>query len=417
MNGWIEKSLGDLFDFSGGLSASRAQLSDKGYPYLHYGDIHASIRPYIDVCNDSSIPRLDIDINKVSNKSLLDDGDVVFVDASEDDEGASRHVVVRNEGKIPFISGLHTIVAKAKTDDLDERFREFCFQTTAVKSQFKFYAVGTKVTGVSKSTIGKIMICFPKSKTEQRAIAAALSDADEYIAMLEKLIAKKRAVKQGAMQELLTGKRRLPGFEGEWMEKKVIELAKIFGRIGFRGYTKQDIVKEKQGAISLSPSNIENGKVNFYNSTYISWEKYKESPEIILQVGDVVLVKTGSTFGKTAYIDFLPWEATINPQMVVFKEITTDSRFFGYLLAFDEFQKQINDTIVGGAIPTLSQAQVYKFILKIPPTVAEQAAIATVLSDMDAEIDVLTAKLEKARRIKQGMMSELLSGRIRLIKE
>lgn len=292
----------------------------------------------------------------------------------------------------------------------------FYFFSANFLSEVEKYTAKSSVDSVRRNMIAEMKIPLPPLP-EQHAIAAALSDADAYIAVLERLIVKKRSVKQGAMQEMLTGKRRLPGFEDEWVEKKVVELARIFGRIGFRGYTKQDIVKEKQGAISLSPSNIENGRVNFCNSTYISWEKYKESPEIMLQVGDVVLVKTGSTFGKTAYIEFLPWESTLNPQIVVFKEITADNRFFGYLLAFDEFQKLINNTIVGGAIPTLSQAQVYKFILKIPPTTAEQAAIAAILSDMDAEIDALTAKLNKLRNIKQGMMSELLTGHIRLTEQ
>jgi len=212
---WVEKSLDDLFDFFGGLSASRADLSSKGYPYLHYGDIHGSTKTFIDVCVDGSIPRLDVDLNKVSNTSLLNDGDVVFVDASEDNEGASRHIVVRNYARKPFISGLHTIVAKAKTNELYNRFREFCFQTAAVKSQFKYYAVGTKVTGVSKTTIGKVILSFPQSKSEQTAIAAILSDMDAEIDALTAKLNKLRNIKQGMMSELLTGHIRLIEQEAE----------------------------------------------------------------------------------------------------------------------------------------------------------------------------------------------------------
>lgn len=164
VKGWTKKPIGELFDISGGLSASRAQLSDKGFPYLHYGDIHGSTRTFVDVIADDSIPRLNIPLKKVSKVSFLEDGDVVFVDASEDDEGASRHIVVRNLNSTPFISGLHTIVAKAKTDELVNQFKEFCFQTADVKAQFKFYSSGTKVVGVNKSNIKDITICFPTSK-------------------------------------------------------------------------------------------------------------------------------------------------------------------------------------------------------------------------------------------------------------
>lgn len=112
---WIEKAFGELFDFSGGFSASREDLSLEGYCYLHYGDIHGSKRQYIDMLKDfSQIPKIQIDIKRISSKSLLKNGDVVFVDASEDDSGVSKHIVVRNEKDIPFISGLHTIVAKQK---------------------------------------------------------------------------------------------------------------------------------------------------------------------------------------------------------------------------------------------------------------------------------------------------------------
>ena len=206
---WGRKALDELFTFSGGLSASREQLSEKGYCYLHYGDIHGSTKTYVDVRSEyQDIPKLDIPIKRVSTASLLEDGDVVFVDASEDDEGASRHVVIVNTEGIPFISGLHTIVAKDKGNDLAHQYRRYCFQTTAVKAQFRYYAVGTKVTGISKTNIAKIVLPVP-SLPEQSAIAAVLSDMDAEIAELERNVAKTRLIKQGMMQELLTGKIRI----------------------------------------------------------------------------------------------------------------------------------------------------------------------------------------------------------------
>ena len=159
---WQTAGLGTLFEFSGGLSASREQLSSSGHCYLHYGDIHLSTKPYVDVCAEGDqIPRLDVDLREVGQASLLKDGDVVFVDASEDDEGASKHIVVENAENLPYISGLHTIVAKSRGDHLDKLFKRYCFQSRRVKDQFKFYAVGTKVSGISKSNIAKIELTFP----------------------------------------------------------------------------------------------------------------------------------------------------------------------------------------------------------------------------------------------------------------
>ena len=206
---WHVRIFGDLFNFSGGYSASRDELSSEGHCYLHYGDIHGTTKTTIDTAADyPDIPKLNISLKKLASKSLLEDGDVVFVDASEDDEGTSRHVVVVNKGKKPFISGLHTIVAKSKTDELAHEYRRYCFQTAAIRQQFLFYAVGTKVSGISKTNIAKLKMPVPPVP-EQTAIAEVLMDIDAELAALEQRREKTRALKQAMMQELLTGKTRL----------------------------------------------------------------------------------------------------------------------------------------------------------------------------------------------------------------
>lgn len=208
--GWEVKQLGDLFKFSGGYAASRDQLSTEGYCYLHYGDIHGALKTTIDTSADyQDIPKLDIPLKKVSPDSLLADGDIVFVDASEDDEGTSKHVVVVNPDCLPFIAGLHTIVAKPRTNELAYEYRRYCFQTAAIRQQFMFYAVGTKVSGISKTNIAKLRLPVP-SFSEQIAIAAILSDMDTELAALDARLTKTRALKQAMMSELLTGKTRLP---------------------------------------------------------------------------------------------------------------------------------------------------------------------------------------------------------------
>ncbi len=206
---WPIRSLGELFSFGGGYTASRDQLGEQGYSYLHYGDIHTSGKSFINVeAEYQGIPKLDVALKKVSPVSLLKDGDVVFVDASEDDEGTSKHVAIYNANNRPFISGLHTIVAKSKTDELVHEYRRHCFHTPAVKNQFRFFSVGTKVSGISKTNIAKITMPVP-SAAEQNAIAAILFDMDAELAALEARIVKARQLKKGMMQELLTGRTRL----------------------------------------------------------------------------------------------------------------------------------------------------------------------------------------------------------------
>ncbi len=129
---------------------------------------------------------------------------MVFVDASEDDAGTNKHVVIVNKDKTPYIAGLHTIVAKSKTGELIYEYQRYCFQTTAIQAQFLFYSVGSKVSGISKTNIGKLTLPIPPVP-EQTAIATVLSE----IAALEQRRDKTRALKQGMMQELLTGRIRL----------------------------------------------------------------------------------------------------------------------------------------------------------------------------------------------------------------
>ena len=206
---WQIKTFAELFHFSGGYSASRDQLSTAGFCYLHYGDIHTSNKSFVDVRAEfQDIPKLNVALKRVAPTSLLEDGDVVFVDASEDDDGASRHVVVINPDSIPLIAGLHTIVAKPKTDELSHAYRRHCFQTSDIKRQILFYAVGTKVTGISKTNIAKLKMPVP-SVREQAAIAEVLADMDAELATLEQRRSKTRALKQAMMQELLTGRIRL----------------------------------------------------------------------------------------------------------------------------------------------------------------------------------------------------------------
>jgi type I restriction enzyme S subunit len=206
---WEVLAFGDLFNFSGGFPASRSQLSSNGYCYLHYGDIHGSKRSYMDVrAQYHDIPKLDVSLKKIHPASLLEEGDVVFVDASEDDEGASKHVVIENLDGIPFISGLHTIVAKSKRPKLLNIYRRYCFQSAEIRDQFRFFVVGTKVSGISKSNIANIVLQVP-TPPEQSAIATVLSVMDAEIDALEAKLAKVSNLKQGMMQELLTGRIRL----------------------------------------------------------------------------------------------------------------------------------------------------------------------------------------------------------------
>lgn len=204
---------------------------------------------------------------------------------------------------------------------------------------------------------------------------------------------------------------RFPEFEneGEWNETILGSVVEMKGRIGYRGYTTEDIVDKGKGAITLSPSNFrENGQLNFDKCTYISWTKYLESPEIQLEEGQTVLVKTASV-GKTAYVDKLPEKATVNPQIVVLKPKTIHNRFLSFTVLHQNTQTQIRNNVGAGAIPNISQEIISKIRILIPPDSErkEQQHIASCLSSLDEVISAHSQKLDLLKDHKKGLIQNL----------
>ncbi|MGL5935318.1 MAG: restriction endonuclease subunit S, partial [Cetobacterium sp.] len=209
-------------------------------------------------------------------------------------------------------------------------------------------------------------------------------------------------------------KLRFPEFSGEWEEKKLGEICKINGRIGFRGYTVKDLVTKDEGALSISPSNINEHifKIKQEN-TYISLFKYEESPEIKIYNNDIVFVKTGSTVGKVALIKNLNIKATLNPQLVVLKNLLVNNLFLYSILISKHIQNQVIGSSGGGVVPTLTQKDMAKYSLNITLNKKEQEKIASFLSEVDTKIEKLEKKKELLSQYKKGMMQKLFSQKLR----
>lgn len=193
-----------------------------------------------------------------------------------------------------------------------------------------------------------------------------------------------------------------------WEVCKLKHYSQVFGRIGFRGYNQTDLVNEGEGAITLSPSNMQNGILNYDKCSYLSWKKYYESPEIMIYNDDVLFVKTGSTYGKISYVADLPMEATINPQIVVFKNIKGNNKYLYYLLSNDIVQMQVSLTVGGSTIPTLSQESILNYIVPLAPKV-EQTAIATYLDTHCAKIDNLISIQQKRIALLQELKQSVIT--------
>ena len=198
---------GELFDFYGGLGKSREELGDQGVCYLHYGDMHTNTFNKVTYEQYSRLPRYDIALNG-NETFLMQDGDIAFLDASEDLEGTSRAVLIDNVDNKPFIAGLHTILAKEKQSVFSKYYKQYITISQDVKKQFQKLAVGFKVYGLNRESIKKIKISYPKSDrksdSEQSRIAEILMQWDKAIELQEKYIKQLEFRKKAIMQRLLT---------------------------------------------------------------------------------------------------------------------------------------------------------------------------------------------------------------------
>lgn len=185
----------------------------------------------------------------------------------------------------------------------------------------------------------------------------------------------------------------------EWKEVRLCDVCEIYGRIGFRGYTTNDLVDTpKEGAISLSPKNIINGELNLEQCTYIKWDKYYESPEIMINPNEIVITKTGSSVGRTTFVRRVVHPMTLNPQLVVLKNISENAEFLSYYIKSALFQSVLKSIVVGSAIPTLSQKNLANLMINVPKEFEDQRRIASILSSLDRKIELnnkINADLEE----------------------
>ncbi len=278
---------------------------------------------------------------------------------------------------------------------------------------------GSTIARLYNGIICNTHIAFPDVE-EQKQIATVLSEIDELISLTEKQISKKKAIKQGAMQELLTGKRRLPGFSGEW---EIFVFGDLFDFIPNNAFTRAQL------SDSGKVKNIHYGDILTKFGAYISANS-NEIPYIgkeidlsrfaekcYLQSGDVIISDTAEdeTVGKALEVINVECPVLAGQHTLLSRpKVNFAEKFLGYYLNATCYHDQLLPFIVGTKVSSVSKASIAQTRLVVPKY-EEQQAISCVLSDMDDEITELEQKLEKYRQIKQGMMQQLLTGKIRLI--
>ena len=374
----------------------------RGAKMINVGDLYTKVP-----INEESLELFDATENEIS-VFRVENGDLFFTRSSVVPSGIAHCNIFFALHSEPVVFDSHVIRYRPDPKKVSPSYLfRFCVASVARTYLVSHAKTGTMTT-IDQGVLGKCPVVLPFTLAEQEAIAAALSDADALIEALEQLLAKKRQVKQGAMQELLRPK-------NDWIEKKLGETAILKARIGWQGLKTTEYL-DTGDYFLVTGTEFRSGYIDWNNCHYVTLSRYKQDKNIQLRERDVLVTKDG-TIGKVALITDLPKPATLNSGVFVIRPIDEafDPEFFYYLLCSNIFIEFLGQLSAGSTINHLYQKDFVNFVYKTPATLAEQTAIAEVLGEMDAEIAALEEKLSKARLVKQGMMQELLTGRVRLV--
>lgn len=268
---------------------------------------------------------------------------------------------------------------------------------------------------ISGQIIYAIEAPYEDDEEDQGEIARTLSQFDTYIDDLAELIEKKKGIRDGALEDLITKKTRLDGYADDWTPVTFNQVIIPKARIGWQGLKKHEYLRSGYSYL-IGGTDFSNGTVSLDNIAYVTKERYDMDTNIQVSENDVLVTKDG-TIGKVAIVPKLNKPATLNSGVFVFR---TNSRlvpaFLFRVLQSSVFREFIDTLSAGSTIKHLYQKYLKKFEFEIPADTKEQEAIAAVLTAMDEEIRDLESEREKVIQIREGAMDDLLIGRVRLIK-
>lgn len=314
------------------------------------------------------------------------------------------------------------------------KFMHYLYKTPMYLAEFARHSTGVIPSRWRMYTddFGQVLTLIPPIDEQDKIVSyldKVTSKIDEAIAQQQKMIDLLNERKQIIINNAVTkglnpdapmkdsGIDWIGEIPEHWELKKLKYICKAFGRIGFRGYSTTDLVNEGEGSITLSPSNMVSGHMCYDSCTYLSWEKYEESPEIKIYNGDILFVKTGSTYGKSSLVEDLPMKATINPQLLVLKNISCSTEYLSYVLQGKSIKYQIETSVIGGTIPTISQSKILNYIITYP-TIAEQVKIVAYIKDMilpiDNAIDIANRQITLLQERKQIIINDVVIGKVKV---
>jgi type I restriction enzyme S subunit len=396
-NDWDVIPFRELFEFQNGVNADKKAYGS-GIRFINVLEVitHAHLR-FDQIPGQVTLSKL-----AIANFAITY-GDVLFNRTSETQEEVALSAVY--VGAEPVVFGGFVIRGRPRSTAFDPIFTGYALRSRNVRAQIIKLGQGAVRANVGQKDLAKILAPRPTAP-EQQSIARALSDVDVLIASLDTLMAKKRDLKQAAMQQLLTGKIRLPGFSAKWESRTIRSIGRCYSggtpRTSMSTYYGGDIPWITSADLNTAFINEVVGR--------ITQSGLENSSAKLVNPGTVLVAMYGATAGVVAISNI---HGAINQAILAIELYESEPKFVCYSL---QMRKDwIVRTYTQGGQPNLSGDIVKSLKIEMPTDRKEQVAVVSVLSDMDAELSVLEAQRDKAVALKLGMMQELLTGRIRLL--
>lgn len=403
---WVtDETLGDLFDFYGGLSKSRDELGEEGYAYLHYGDLHRGTFNSVSIDQYEQLPKCDISLTG-KEKCLMEDGDVAFLDASEDLEGTSRAVLIDNPENKPFIAGLHIIYGKSKNNSLDKWFKQYITSSESVKKQFQRLAVGFKVYGVNRDTIPRIKVAVPSSKKEQSQIAKILMKWDKAIELYDKQIDALIRYKAVCLRKMIPAKGqnvpewRFQGFTGAWEQRKLgklaifnpkAELPEIFEYVDLESVVGTEMISHRTESKITAPSRAQR----------------------LARTGDL-FYQTVRPYQKNNYLFEKPDKHYVFSTGYAQMRPLVDGQFLLSLVQNENFVKMVLDNCTGTSYPAINSNDLADIEVLSPTEKEEQRIIGSFFKGIGNLITLHQRKKETIINQRKTLQQYLLNGIVRV---
>ena len=397
---WVkDKTFGDLFDFYGGLGKSRDELGDEGHAYLHYGDLHRRAFNVVSHEQYEQLPKYDVAL-KGKETYLMEDGDVAFLDASEDLEGTSRAVLIDNPDNEPFIAGLHIIYCKSKNDSLDKWYKQYITLPESVRKQFQRLSVGFKVYGVNREMLPKIQVAYPSSTDEQSKIAEILMKWDKAIELQEQYIQTLLSMKITYVDKFFCA----PGEE----KTKFDLLYKTAGEGGTPD-TKKQAYYDSEDVPFVKIEHLAEKYITKIDS-YISNLGLQKSGAWLVPK-NCLIFSNGATIGE-ASINKIP-VATKQGILGIVPSDFIDVEYFYYLVKSKYFLSKVKKITTKGTMCTAYLKDINRLSLFIHEK-EDQIKIAKILSSIDCLIEDEKRKVDLLKKQRKALQQYLLNGIVRV---